>query len=77
MKKSNCLLFALKYRFKNPGSKIKAEWDDKLHWFHYYIIHNGFEIHCEQKNRKDKWTFLFEYKIRKIKLRKKNNHGDS
>ena len=69
--KSNCLLYAIKYRLTHKKSKIKACWDDKLKFYHFFIIHDNFEIHCEQKNSNDKWAFLFEYKVVKIKLRNK------
>lgn len=70
--KTNCLFWAIKYRLLNRGSKLMAEWDDELNWYHYYIIHNNFELHCEQKFPKHKWSIFFEYKIRKIRLRRKN-----
>ena len=68
---TNCLLWSIAYRIKNKGSEIKAEWDDELCWYHYYIIHDGFELHLEQK-KLGRWTPLFNGEIRKVKLRKKN-----
>jgi hypothetical protein len=69
--RTNCLIWSVKYRINNPGSKLKAEWDSKLCWFHYYVIDGEFEIHCEQRYE-GRWTPLFVPKIRKVKLRKKN-----
>ena len=47
--KSNCLLYAVKYRLTNRKSKLKACWDDELNFYHFFIIHDDYEIHCEQK----------------------------
>lgn len=69
MVKTNCLLYSLQYRFANRDAKLMAEWDRGLGFFHFYILHNGFEIHCEQKYNEDQWTFLFEPKIIKIRRR--------
>ncbi len=68
---TNCLIWTIQYRALNPGSKIRAEWDEDLCWFHYYIVQGDFELHCEQK-QEGRWTPLFQEKIRKVKLRKKN-----
>lgn len=68
---TNCLIWSIWYWIHNSGSKIKAEWDDELCWFHYYIIDGEFELHCEQKHE-GRCTPLFEYTIRKVKLRSKN-----
>lgn len=68
---TNCLIWSINYRVTHKGSKLKAEWDEKLCWYHYYIIDGEFEVHCEQMN-KGRWTPLFAPKIRKVKLRSKN-----
>lgn len=72
MNKTNCFLFALNYCFINWDAKIMCEYDDELCFFHFYVIQGNYEIHCEQKNSNDEWTWLFEYEIRKVKLRCKN-----
>lgn len=70
--KTNCFIFAIKYRLTHRSSILKAEFDNELCFYHFYCINNGFEIHCEQKYKNDKWKFLFESKIVILKLRKKN-----
>lgn len=72
--KSNCFFWTIGYKMKNPNSRIKAEFDKTLGFYHFYIIHNEYEFHCEQKNRKDKWSLFFEYKIYKIKIKNGKVH---
>ena len=72
MNRTNCLLFAISYYLTNKGCRIKADWDKTLGFYHFYIIHGDFEIHCEQKHKNDNWSFLFEPEIIKIRLRNRN-----
>lgn len=70
--KTNCLFFAIKYRLSHRYSILKAEFDDEFCFYHFYIIDGDREIHCEQKNKNEKWKPLFEAKIVSLRLRKKN-----
>ena len=70
--RTNCFLYALLYKIRNPKSKFVADWDKEFGFWHFYNLHAGFEIHCEQINKNKRWSPFFKAKVIKIKFRRKN-----